>query len=247
MNSTLDKLSDWLHWVLDRWSISATPSGWAILLALAVIGATITYRPVWVILRHGVTIVHEMGHVVMGWLWGRRIEGISLHTDTSGLTITAGRPRGLGVLMTYLAGYPSPALVGLGLIWASTSGWSGAALTLVVLLLLQAFWLVRNIFGLVTVSIALALSGWVLYEADPKIVTTFTVVVGIFLLLSAARGAFDLWSLHARGGSEADTSDASMAARHSLLPAKVWVVLFGAFAGTCAFYAGGMLVVAITG
>jgi Peptidase M50B-like len=66
-------------------------------------------------------------------LSGRRVQGIGLHTDISGLAITRGSPRGTGMLLTTLAGYPAPGVVGAGSVWAATPGHTGAAPMLLVL------------------------------------------------------------------------------------------------------------------
>lgn len=221
-------IAAWLH---ERWALAELPPLWLLALATATILALVLYPPTWRTLRHGATIIHEMGHVAMGWLWGRKVQGISLHSDTSGLTITAGKERGVGVWMTYMAGYPAPALVGLALVWASVSGYSGAALTLVMALLLLAFWLVRNVFGFVILTIALLGAGTVFWHANPLAVTAFTLATGVFLLLAGTRTCFDLRATHQHGkGAE---SDATMAALHSPLPATTWVYVFIAVSLLC--------------
>ena len=68
---------------------------------------------IWLRARHVVTIVHEGGHAVAALLTGRRLTGIKLHSNTSGLTLSVGRPRGPGMVITASAGYISPSLVGL--------------------------------------------------------------------------------------------------------------------------------------
>lgn len=240
----LDAVIDGIQWLVERFTISATPEPWALAAAvLLLIPATVHPTP-WRTLRHAVTIVHEMGHVLMGWLWGRRIHGIRLHTDTSGLTISAGKPRGLGVLMTYLAGYTAPPLAGLALVWLGLNGWSGAALTAIMVTLVAAFLLVRNVWGLVTIVICLALAGAVFINADPTTTATTVSGAGIFLLLAGARGGVDLWLIHDHGQGE--DSDASQAARHSLIPTMVWVWAFTVTGAACAFFGGGMIVTALT-
>ena len=61
-----------------------------------------------------ITIVHEAGHALVAVLVGRRLSGIRLHSDTSGLTLTKGKPYGPGMVLTALAGYVAPSLLGLG-------------------------------------------------------------------------------------------------------------------------------------
>lgn len=224
LQNIIDRVTTIAAWLSERWVIADLPPLWLIAAFTALMLALVLYPPTWRRARHGATIIHEMGHVAMGWLWGRRVQGIRLHNDTSGLTLTAGKPRGLGVLMTYLAGYPTPALVGLALTWASVSGYSGAALTLVMVLLALAFLLVRNIFGLLILTVALGGAGYVFWDANPPIVTGFTLAAGIFLLLAGTRTCFDLRETHKHG--EGGESDAEMASQHSLLPASAWVYIF---------------------
>ena len=73
----------------------------------------VAVRPVWRRTRHVVTIAHEGAHGLAAVLSGRRLAGIRLHSDTSGLTVSAGRPTGPGMVLTLLAGYTGPGLFGL--------------------------------------------------------------------------------------------------------------------------------------
>jgi len=233
-----------VNWLSDRITPGAEADLTVLLIALAVLAPLVAIRPTWLALRHGVTIIHEMGHVTMGRLFGRRIDGISLHTDTSGLTISAGKPRGLGVLMTYLAGYTAPPALGLGMTWAAVNGYSGLALLALLLILVSAFWLVRNLWGLVTITLTLGVVGFIFWQGDTTRITTAVVLIATFLLLSGLRGGFDLWAVHQSGNG--GSSDASMAAQHSLIPATVWVYLFGAFGFACAVWAFQAVVRAFT-
>ena len=51
---------------------------------------------IWPFTRVMITITHEGGHAFAALLTGRKLQGIRLHTDTSGLTISSGRPRDPG-------------------------------------------------------------------------------------------------------------------------------------------------------
>src|SRR5882757_11427746 len=73
----------------------------------------IAWRPLWRHTRQVVTIAHEGAHGVIALLVGRQLTGIRLHSDTSGVTVSRGRPTGPGMIAVLLAGYPGPALFGL--------------------------------------------------------------------------------------------------------------------------------------
>lgn len=222
-------------WLRLRWSLSGQPGAWAVVMALAFVVVTTLVTPVWHAARNAVTIVHEMGHVVVAKLCGRTISGIKLHTDTSGLAITRGRPRGPGMLLTSLAGYPSPGLVGLGMTWAAVSGHAGAALLLLSLLLCLALLLVRNLWGVLIVTASLLGAGLVLHQADPRFVSALVLTTGAFLALGSLRAAWDLCREH--WGGRALRSDAVSAAASGFLPAAVWLGFFVATTGVCAVWA----------
>ncbi len=65
-------------------------------LTAAVALVLVLSRAVWPYTRMLVTITHEGGHAVAALLAGRRLQGIRLHSDTSGLTVSSGRPSGPG-------------------------------------------------------------------------------------------------------------------------------------------------------
>ena len=71
------------------------------------------WRTTWRTVRLGVTVVHEAGHAVVAVLVGRRLSGIKLHSDTSGVTLSRGKPSGPGMVAMLAAGYLAPALLGL--------------------------------------------------------------------------------------------------------------------------------------
>ena len=100
------------------------------------------------------TIAHEGAHGVAALLSGRRLAGIRLHSDTSGLTVSKGRSSGPGMVVTAGAGYVGPALAGLGAAYPLSLGYAvgvlWALLVLLALLLLQ----IRNFFGLWSVLLA---------------------------------------------------------------------------------------------
>jgi hypothetical protein len=89
------------------------PSSWLVLATGVAAALAVVVDAVWRWSRGVVTIAHEAGHAVAAIATGRRLTGIRLHSDTSGLTLSVGRPRGFGMIVTAAAGYVSPSLVGL--------------------------------------------------------------------------------------------------------------------------------------
>ncbi len=74
------------------------------LVAVALAAVLVLVPAAWRLTRHAVTIVHEGGHGLAATLSGRRLAGIRLHSDTSGLTVSVGRPRGPGMVVTRAPG-----------------------------------------------------------------------------------------------------------------------------------------------
>lgn len=215
--------------LLERWHITAAPDPWAIFLVAIAVAALVSVPVIWSRIRQAATIVHEMGHAVVGYIFGRKIDGIALHSDTSGVTTSRGKPYGLGFMLSVLAGYPAPSLLGLGMIWAATTNWSGAALTLFTVLMLIALWLCRNAIGFLSCTIAVAISAALWWWGTPPVVANAVLAVGIFLVIAGFRCCIDLWKAHKNGDGE--TSDAGQAASLSVvIPSTVWIGFFFAIA-----------------
>jgi hypothetical protein len=221
--------------LLEFWTrVSATnaplpaPTVW---LTIAAATLLVLVPPAWKLTRHGITIVHEGGHGLVAALGGRRLQGIRLHSDTSGLTVSRGKPRGLGMVFTLLAGYTAPALLGLGAAWMLSLGhdigllW--ALLAALALLLVQ----IRNWFGLWSVAVTAAVVFAVTWFGSPAVQSIFAVLVTAFLLIGALRTVVELQATRSRRGGGA--SDADQLARLSHLPGLFWVVVFFAVAGAC--------------
>ena len=102
---------------------AAAPVAVSALVAAGIALLVVLVTPVWRIARFAVTLAHEGAHALVAVLAGRRLSGIRVHSDTSGLTVSRGRPRGLGVVLTFAAGYPGPpssAWPGCGSRWPGT-------------------------------------------------------------------------------------------------------------------------------
>jgi hypothetical protein len=193
-----------------EWIRTYEPGSWLVLATGLVALLAVLVDGVWRWSRHVVTIVHEGGHALVAVLTGRRLTGIRLHHDTSGLTLSTGRPTGPGMVATAAAGYLAPSavgLVGVGLLAAdqvTVMLWA-AAVVLVLMLLM-----VRNAYG--------ALS----------LLVTGAIVVGVSLatpadVLAAVR---PVWELH-RERRRTRATDADALARLTRVPGGLWVTFFG--------------------
>jgi hypothetical protein len=211
----------------------------SVVLGAGLVAACFVLTPVlWHFSRGVVTIAHEGAHGAVALLCGRRLSGIKLHSDTSGLTLSSGRARGPGMIATFLAGYLGPSLFGLvfafllsrqhavGVLWL--------ALVFLALLLLQ----IRNLYGLWSVLVVgcgvFAVSWW----ADPQAQSAFAYGITWFLLMAAPRPVLELQRARSRGGAR--KSDADMLAWLTHVPGILWVGVFLA-ATVGALVVGGQL------
>jgi hypothetical protein len=176
----------------------------------------------WPQVRLGITVVHEAGHALAAVLVGRRLSGIRLHSDTSGLTVSRGRPRGPGMVAMLAAGYLAPALLGLLAAYLLGDGRGVGLLWLLVLLLAGLLVWVRNGYGLLVVLLGgaalFALTWW--GSAAAQSVAAY--LVAWVLLLAAPRPLLEL--LASRRG-RGRTSDPDQLAALTRVPAVLWTLL----------------------
>jgi hypothetical protein len=204
------------------------------LLALAVVA---TPR-VWRLSRHVITIVHEGGHALVALVSGRRLQGIRLHSDTSGLTVSAGRPTGLGMVFTLLAGYPAASVVGVVGALLLTAGRITLMLTIALVLLPLMLVMIRNLFGILSVVTVWGVVCAVAVYASPAVQSVFAYAAVWFLLVGGVRPVFELHRQRARG--RMPYSDADQIGRLTHVPALAWVGSFLAVT-VLALVAGGWL------
>ena len=201
------------------------PSSWLVLATGVAAALAVVVDSVWRWARGVVTIAHEAGHAVAALLTGRRLTGIRLHSDTSGLTLSTGRPRGPGMVVTAAAGYVSPSLVGLagvGLLAldrVTVMLWASAAVLVAMLVM------VRNWFGALSLTVTGAAVVGISLYASPDVQAAFAYAMTWFLLLGAVRPVAEL--RNQRRYQPGAPTDADILARLTLLPGAVWVALFG--------------------
>ena len=187
------------------------PSNLMVLAMCAIALVVVLFRPLWHVTRHVITIAHEASHALGALLTGRKLEGIRLHSDTSGLTVSRGKPRGPGMVITAFAGYVGPGIIGLGAAWLLRQGYAVGLLWLLVLLLALLLLQIRNWFGLWSILVSGTALVFVTWFLEPPVQSAVAYAVTWFLLLGAVRPVFELQIQRSRG--HARTSDADMLSR----------------------------------
>ena len=202
-------------------------------LALVVVVWTASWR----VARGVVTIAHEGGHALVAVLAGRGLTGIRLHPDTSGVTVSTGARRGPGLVLTFLAGYPAPSVLGLAGALLVVDGRSRLMLWIALGLLVVTLVLVRNGYGWLVVLATGVLIGYVAGWAPARVQVGFAAALCWFLLLGGLRATRELRPR--RGGA----SDADMLARLTHVPGAVWRVFFWLVAGAAVVATGWLLLI----
>jgi hypothetical protein len=212
------------------------PDLWVVIATVVAALAAIVPHGVWRVSRNAITIAHEGGHGLVALLTGRSLSGIRLHSDTSGLTVSRGKPTGLGMILTAAAGYTAPPLLGLGGAALLGAGHITLLLWVATALLIAMLVMIRNAYGALTVILTGGTFLLVSWLAGPQVQAAFAYAVVWFLLLGGVRPAFELQAKRTRGG--AGDSDADQLSRLTHVPAGLWLFLFHAVS-LCSLMGGG--------
>ena len=216
--------------VLDRlWerisSVQPLPPAWVVGVTGLAAVLVVLNAGSWRLTGKVITIAHEGGHALVSVLSGRRLEGIRLHADSSGVTYSRGRRRGPGLVLTSSAGYVTPSLLGVGAAALLATRHQAALLWLALLLLAATFLAVRNAFGALAVLATAAGVFVVSYFASAAVQAGFAYLAAWFLLLGGMRPVLEL-THRRRRSPRAGLSDADQLARLTGVSRNVWVAAF---------------------
>jgi len=200
------------------------PPAWVVGLTAVVALAVVLNAGTWRLAGKIITIAHEGGHALVSLLSGRRLDGIRLHADSSGVTYSRGKRAGPGLVLTAAAGYVMPSLLGAGAAVLLAEQHLTAMLWLALALLAATFLAIRNLFGAMAVLLTAGGVFAVSYYATAAVQAGFAYVAAWFLLFGGVRPVVEL----ARGRRRrwARGSDAAQLARLTGTPAGLWISLF---------------------
>jgi len=220
-----------VHVIAVLWDrVSGTqpqPPAWVIGLTGLAALVIVLNTQVWRLAGKVITIAHEGGHALVSVLSGRRLDGIRLHSDSSGVTYSRGRGTGPGLVLTAAAGYVMPSLLGAGAACLLAAGHLTAMLWLALVLLAATFLAIRNFYGAAAVLVTAGAVFAVSYYASAAVQAGFAYLAAWFLLLGGVRPAFEL-ARGSMGQRQRWTrgSDAEQLARLTGAPAGLWITMF---------------------
>jgi len=207
----------------------ALPPSWVVAVTALAALVIVLNAESWRLASKVITIAHEGGHALVSVLCGRRLDGIRLHADSSGVTYSRGRRYGPGLVLTAAAGYVTPSLLGAGAAWLLAERHQTAMLWLALVLLAATFLAVRNAFGALAVLATAAGVLAVSYFGSAAVQAGFAYLAAWFLLLGGMRPVLEL-SRRRRSSrsraSRAGLSDADQLARLTGVSRGLWVALF---------------------
>ena len=200
------------------------PEQWIIAGAAVLALAAVLFNPVWRVARNAVTIAHEGGHALVALLSGRQLTAIRLHSDTSGVTVSRGRPTGIGMVLTVFAGYVAPSVIGLLGIVVLMTDHITALLWLSLVVLAAMLLMIRNLYGVLSVVGTGAVVFGVSWFTPSEVQAAFAYLFTWFLLFAGIRPVWELQRQRVRQPSP--HSDADQLARLTGMPGTLWVVVF---------------------
>jgi Peptidase M50B-like len=209
------------HQIIER---QPAPPYLLILVTAAIALFVVFERRLWRWARNAITIAHEGGHALVAVLCGRRLQSIRLHADTSGLTVSKGKPRGLGMILTLLVGYITPSLLGLAAAWSLEQHHIRAILWVALALLVPLLFMIRNGYGLVAVLITGGAVFAVSWYTSAQVQAAFAYAGVWFLLIGGVRPVFELAGQRRRG--KARDSDVDQLAGLTHVAGGLWLFLY---------------------
>jgi hypothetical protein len=211
--------------IWDQMSASqAAPPGWVVGAAGLAAAVIVLHSGLWRLAGKVITIAHEGGHALVSLLSGRQLEGIRLHSDSSGVTYSRGRRQGPGLVAVAAAGYISPPVLGAAEAWLLDAHHLSAMLWLTVALLAATLLVIRNLYGALSVLVTAGGVFAVAWLASAAVQAGFAYGSAWFLLFGGLRPVLELPRRAIKGA--AGLSDADHLFRLTRIPAALWVGVF---------------------
>lgn len=205
-------------------TLGSLPDGRLMAIALLGVGLAV-YPRTWRVVGYPVTIVHELGHALAALSAGYRLRGITVNGDMSGATNFWARGR-FGSMWTLWWGYPMPAAVGAGLIWAASTGWARVALGVLVVALCLVFLLSRSWHTVGVVFATGAVLGLTAWYGTGLVATVVVFAMAWLLIIGSVRALWSVTRSHVtrRGVTRSDAY--LLGERARVVPGPFWLLTF---------------------
>lgn len=196
------------------------------IVALAIGLGLVILPQTWRFVTHAITLVHELGHALIGLLSGAQVSSIKINRDSSGVTTSAHPLKNILITRTFTTfwGYPFPTLFAGALIAISCTvdvrwaWWAVLALGVICL------FFIRNLFGLMITAIWVGTSALLLWKGvEANILQSLLWGLIALLYFGGVRDFWNLTKIYKRGKDEGSDINALREITH--IPAIVWLAL----------------------
>lgn len=194
--------------------------------------------PLWRYTTNAITIAHEGGHAVFGWLFGTTVKHVKIFPAGGGEMMPASQTF-VSKFFALIAGYLGPSIIGFAGVQLLVHDFDPrVVLWLSLLFLISVLIMVRNLFGVFVILSVGAILWVVAMRSTEPVQLVFAHVWVWFLLMGGARQVPELfWDIH----SGDTTNDAAQLQGQTLIGDVVWLALFWLLSLGALVYGGAQL------
>lgn len=180
------------------------------------------------------TLMHEIGHAVMSLLMQGNVQKIELFSDAAGLA-TTGTRNWISRVMITLAGYPFASIMaGVSIFVVAGYGFHAYFIGLLVLLVISLLLWIRNAFGIMWISVFIALTALAVANPNEGWIKVYGVAIVAILMVESIMSAFLILRLSCT--EKQSSGDAWDLQKLTKIPAAVWGTVFFAQSLVIGFY-----------
>jgi len=149
---------------------------------------------------HLITLAHEYGHAFIGILTRGEIRKIKIRWNSTGETVTSRADSflPLGTILTTLAGYPAPILLGAFMLTSVDETWRQWSTMIFLIFGVFCFLFIRNFFGLIMALLWIAFFGFIAWFQPPN-AGDILMWSGLVLMIGGVRDLFALFVMWKQG------------------------------------------------
>ncbi|MEV4704113.1 M50 family metallopeptidase [Actinoplanes sp. NPDC049316] len=193
--------------------------------------------PLWRYTTNAITIAHEGGHALFGWLFGSVVKHVKIFRAGAG-EMQAGAENWLSKFVSLVAGYLGPSIFGFGGVQLLVHDADPRSVLLLSLVFLAGVLVMtRNLFGIFVILFVGAMLWVVAMRSTEAVQLAFAYVWVWFLLMGGTRQVPELF--HAMRTDP--TTDAGQLQSHTLIGDVVWLFVFWLLSLGALVYGGALL------
>ena len=193
--------------------------------------------PLWRYTTNAITVAHEGGHAVFGWLFGSAVKHVKIFHAGAG-EMLPGKENWLSKFVSLVAGYLGPSIFGFAGVQLLVNDFDPRSVLFLSLVFLAGVLIMtRNLFGVFVILFLGAILWAVAMRSTEAVQLVFAYVWVWFLLMGGARQVPELfWAMH----TEPHT-DAGLLQKHTLIGDVVWLFVFWLLSLGALVYGGALL------